>query len=194
MLLRLHDLRAALSRGTTNPDAILPSMNARLRQSWPALLIASLAFLYCGIEWAAAHSIGGNTIDSAARFHDRADFHLLVRNLAETLTSQCAAAQPRLVLFDDSEVALPYLLSGRSSNQLGSCTLIRATRVTPFDAHTLNSCAVLLVEEIHPPHSEQYADMSHLTEAYGANWAVAGQWRSSRKNFGYLLLAHTGCA
>jgi len=169
-------------------------MHARVRQSWPAILIASLALLYCGMEWAAAHSIGGSTIDSATRLQDRADFHQLVRNLTESLASQCAAAEPRLVLFDDSEVALPYLLSDRSSNQIGSCTLIRATRVTPFDAHTLNGCAVLLVVEIHPPHAEQYADMSHFREAYGSNWTIADHWQSSRKNFGYLLFTHSGCA
>jgi len=169
-------------------------MNARLRQSWPAILIASLAILYCGMEWAAAHSIGGNTIDSAFRFQDRADFHQLVRNLAAALTSECASAKPRLILFDDSEVAVPYLLSGRSSNQLGSCTLIRATRATPFDAHTLSGCAVVLVEEIHPPRPEQYTDMSHFREAYGANWIVVDQWRSSRDNFGYLLFTRSGCA
>ncbi len=177
-----------------SPGAILPSMKALARESWPAILIASLAILYCGIEWVGAHSIGGNTICSATRIQDRADFHQLVRNLAQALTSRCAAAKSRLVVFDDSEVALPYLLNGQSSNQFGSCELIRATRVTPVDSHTLHSCAVLLVEEIHPPRPEQYADMSRFSEAYGTNWAIADQWQSSRKNFGYLLLAPNGCA
>lgn len=169
-------------------------MKAWARESWPAILIASLAILYCGIEWVGAHSIDGNTICSASHIQDRAEFHQMVRNLAQALTSHCAAAKSRLVLFDDSEIALPYLLNGQSSNQLGSCELVRETRVTPFDSRTLHSCAVLLVQEIHPPRPEQYADMSHFSEAYGMNWAIANHWRSSRKNFGYLLLAPGGCA
>jgi hypothetical protein len=157
-----------------------------------AVLLAGIAILYCATQWIGARTIMGSTIFSTQRAADSGDMLALTTTLERDLAGKCASGDTRKIIFDDSDVFLPYVLSIASSDTFSRCELIRETRVTPFTDESLD-CKTLGVKELTATIHSANHDFTVFHSQYPGHWTEISQWKSTRGLFGYALFRPASC-
>jgi hypothetical protein len=136
-----------------------------------------LAVSYCLVQWGASRTITGNTIYSRHRQEDRKDITVLIEKLQLELGQRCATGEIQHVLFDDTDVFLPYIVPAAGS-PLGRCELIRDTHVTPF-SRPISGCETVRVQEL-TPLMRTNGSFFEWGPHYPGRWTEVSRWCHSR--------------
>jgi hypothetical protein len=149
--------------------------------------LITITLLYACVEWRLAAKISGSSIFSHRRSQEIKEFDSFVEEIAKRVSSECTSGRTSTVLFDDDDVALPYLVN-RIARQ-APCTVGRETAVTPFSASELDSCSTILIKEQHLPHvppdkAPPVQDRGLIAESH---------WASGSNGFSFSVYRRRGC-
>jgi hypothetical protein len=152
-----------------------------------AILIA-ITLLYAVAEWHLAATISGSSIFNRQRNQQTLEFRIFVDEISRQISSACASGRVTSVLFDDDDVALPYLINRNGEQR--RCTFTRETAVTPFGDSALGSCSTMLIVEQHLPHPPRgkslvIQDKGLTTESH---------WASENGDFSFSVYSRRGCS
>jgi hypothetical protein len=157
-------------------------------------LLAAAAILYCLVQWTAAHRMDGSAIFSSRRQTERANLNNIFQQLSAGLNQACATGPARTVIFDDSDVLLPYILPATGDISIGHCQLIRETDVTPFSEASLTNCSAIRVIEYTPFMRKLQPSLALAPPPPDRqNWTQLFRWISPQNDLGVALFQRKGC-
>jgi hypothetical protein len=157
-------------------------------------LLATAAVLYCLAQWSGTHRMGGSAIFSERRKTERANLNTIFQQLSAGLKQTCATGPARRVIFDDSDVLLPYVLPATGDTSLGSCQLIRETNVTPISEASLTDCSAIRVIEYTPFMRKLQPSLAlEPPPPDRQNWTQLFRWTSPQNDIGVALFRRKGC-
>jgi hypothetical protein len=110
-------------------------------------LVVALGLFALG-QWTLGRRIGGHTIFTPQSKQIRADFSAFHRALAAQIRDSCASGAIHSIFFEDSDIALPYLVNGAIPQR--GCAIVRETLVTPTDPSETLRCSSLFIWELYP--------------------------------------------
>jgi hypothetical protein len=121
---------------------------------------------------------------------DQADFADMVDRLSKAAYRACNTTVSNVLLFDDSESALPY--TEPKDDGLGGCATIRETNVTPFSKTEMDKCNVVYIREYEPSYAEANSDAALQTydSLQTSPWILIERWVSKDGRFGFALYRH----
>lgn len=157
-------------------------------------LLATAAVLYCLVQWTSAHRMGGSTIFSERRETERANLNSIFKQLSAGLKQTCATGPARAVIFDDSDVLLPYVLPATGDTSIGHCQLIRETNVTPLSEASRTDCSAIRVIEYTPFMRNLQPSLAlEPPPPDRQNWTQLFRWTSPQNDLGVALFRRKGC-
>jgi hypothetical protein len=157
-------------------------------------LLATAAILYCLVQWTGARHIEGSTIFSNRRETERANLNTISEQLSADLKQTCATGPARTVIFDDSDVLLPYVLSATGDASIGRCQLIRETNVTPLSEASRTVCSAIRVIEYTPFMRKLQPSLAlDPPPPDRQNWTQLFRWASPQNDLGVALFQRKGC-
>lgn len=114
----------------------------------PKSLLAVALGLFALGQWTLGRRIGGHTIFTHQSAQIRADFSAFHRALAAHIRDSCASGEIHSIFFEDSDIALPYLVNGAIPQK--GCAIVRETLITPTDTSKTLRCSSLFIWELYP--------------------------------------------
>jgi hypothetical protein len=157
-------------------------------------LLATAAILYCLVQWIGAHRIDGSEIFSNRRDIERTNLNSIFQQLSAGLNHACATGPSRTVIFDDSDVLLPYILPATGENSIGRCKLIRETNVTPLTEASRTDCSAIRVIEYTPFMRKLQPSLAvDPPPPDRQNWTQLFRWISPQNDLGVALFQRKGC-
>lgn len=162
-------------------------MKAFLSQRVLQRSLIVITLLYACVEWRLAATISGSSIFSHRRNQEVKEFDGFVEEISKLVSSECSSGRTSAVLFDDEDVALPYVVN-RIVGRTG-CTVMRETAVTPFSASDLESCSTILVKEQHLPHVPPAKALPDQDRGLIAE----SHWASGSNSFSFSVYRKRGC-
>jgi hypothetical protein len=157
-------------------------------------LLAAAAILFCLVQWTGAHRMEGSAIFSGRRETERANLNSIFKQLSAGLNQTCATGPPRTVIFDDSDVLLPYILPANRDASIGHCKLIRETNVTPLSEASRTDCSAIRVIEYTPfMHKLQPSLALDPPPPDRQNWTQLFRWISPQNDLGVALFRRKDC-
>jgi hypothetical protein len=151
-------------------------------------LLITITLLYGAAEWRLARTISGSSIFTNRRDQERSEFRNFTVALLTKASDECDSGRVKTILFDDNDVALPYIINQTLS--LRSCTVVRETAVTPFSAADLASCSTILIVEQHLPK----APSSKLPREQERGLVAILKWTSENDNFSFVVYQNPNCS
>jgi hypothetical protein len=157
-------------------------------------LLATAAILYCLVQWTGSRRMDGSDIFSERRKTERASLNTIFEQLSAGLQQTCATGPARRVIFDDSDVLLPYVLPATGDTSIGRCELIRETNVTPIAEASLTDCSAIRVIEYTPFMRKLQPSLAlEPPPPDRQNWAQLFRWTSPQNDLGVALFRRKGC-
>jgi hypothetical protein len=157
-------------------------------------ILATAAILYCLVQWTGAHRMDGSAIFSNRRSSERANLNSIFKQLSAELNQTCATGPARSVIFDDSDVLLPYILPSNGDTSIGHCELIRETNVTPLSEASRTDCSAIRVIEYTPFMRKLQPSLAlEPPPPDRQNWTQVFRWISPQNDLGVALFQRKGC-
>jgi hypothetical protein len=163
-------------------------------QSTAKKILATAAVLYCLVQWTGAHRMDGSAIFSEQRKTERTNLKSILEQLSTGLKQTCATGPARTVIFDDSDVLLPYILPATGHASIGHCQLIRETNVTPLSEASRTDCSSIRVIEYTPFMRKLQPSLAlEPPPPNRQNWTQLFRWVSPQNDLGVALFRRKGC-
>jgi hypothetical protein len=157
-------------------------------------LLGTAALFFCLAQWVGAHRMEGSAIFSERRATELTDLNSMFQQLSNGLKQTCTTGPPRKVIFDDSDVLLPYVLPATGDASIGRCELIRETNVTPISEGSLTDCSAIRVIEYTPFMRKLQPSLAlEAPPPDRQNWTQLFRWTSPENNLGFALFQRMGC-
>jgi hypothetical protein len=156
-------------------------------------LLGSFALFYFLVQWVGARRMDGNVIFSGQRASDRANLDLLFQQLSGELRDICTTGSMRRIIFADTDVLLPYVLSTREDASFGQCEFIRPTNVTPISESVFTGCNSIRVAEYTPfmRARKPFLVLDPILPA--KDWTEMFRWTSPQGDLGFALFKRADC-
>jgi hypothetical protein len=135
----------------------------------------------------------GNVIFSDQRVSERASLDLLFQQLSGELRDICATGSMRTIIFADTDVLLPYVLSTREDASFKQCEFLRPTNVTPISESVLTGCKTIRVAEYTPfmRAAKPFLVLDPILPA--KDWTEMFRWISPQKDLGFAFFKRADC-
>jgi hypothetical protein len=157
-------------------------------------LLATAAVLYCLVQWTGAHRIEVSTIFSEQRKTERTNLKSIFEQLSAELKQTCATGPARIVIFDDDDALLPYVMPATGDASIGRCQLIRETNVTPLSEASRTDCSAIRVIEYTPFMRQLQPSLAlEPPPPNRQNWTQLFRWTSPQNDLGVALFQRKGC-
>jgi hypothetical protein len=157
-------------------------------------LLTAAAIIFLLVQWTGTHRMDGSTIFSDRRETERANLNSIFEQLSAGLKQTCATGRARRVIFDDSDVLLPYILPANNDGTIGRCQLIRETNVTPLSEASRTDCSAIRVIEYTPFMRKLQPSLAlEPPPPDRQNWNQLYRWTSPQNDLGVALFQRKGC-
>jgi len=164
-------------------------MNSGARRVWQGCLAGAVCLFALG-QWTLGRRIGGHTIFTPQREEIRTDFAVFRNALAAQIRNSCASGNVQSIYFEDSDIAVPYLVSGAIPQR--GCTVVRETVITPTDPSKTLRCSSLFIWEVYPSAWAAQPFPPQLGSLAKSISPVA-HWSSPDGMYSFTAYEETGC-
>jgi hypothetical protein len=135
----------------------------------------------------------GNVIFSDQRASDRANLDLLFQHLSGELRNICATGSRRTIIFADTDVLLPYVLSTKEDPSFRQCEFLRPTNVTPISESALTGCKSIRVAEYTPSMRATKPFLVLDPTLPAKDWTEIFRWISAHQDLGFAFFKRADC-
>jgi hypothetical protein len=156
-------------------------------------LLATVAVLYCIVQWVGARSMEGNRIFSPHEQEARRNTEISAEQLLHSIKQICTAGLERRIVFDDNDFILPYILSMAGESAFNRCTLVRETNVTLLSEASNEDCRTIRVREFTNLIGEIPVSPILRFQTHKGPWKEISHWTSPDNDFGFALFRRPAC-
>jgi hypothetical protein len=181
------------SNGFVFLGSALTSMGSADKCDVCGTVLAVTALLYCVSLWVGARSMERNVIFSSTEQRERTAIEMATKQLSSSILQLCSTGPVRQIVFDDSDVLLPYLLPITGETPL-RCKLVRETNVTPFAETPISDCSTIRVREYTSVMRGIPPTLMLGLKPYGKTpWRQFSSWISAYNDYGFALFVRPDC-
>ena len=156
-------------------------------------LLATVALLYCIVQWVGARSMEGNKIFSPREQEARRNIEISTEQLLHSIKEICASGLERRIVFDDNDVILPYALSMTGESAFNRCKLVRETNVTLLPEASNEDCRTIRVREYTYVMREIPVSRILRFQTHNEPWKEISRWISPDNDLGFALFRRSAC-